>query len=116
MLYLSSRMELCCSSWARVLSIWATCDCVASICDWLGAGPGRVVEVVAPAPDAVDSHTPRNAAITIALLRWARLRTVPRQFTAPTAQSVMAGWWQNRHAPVSVRLQPWSQHARSPHD
>ena len=48
-LYLSSRTEVCCSSWARVVSIWLTCDCVALIWDWFGAGPGSVVDVVAPA-------------------------------------------------------------------
>ena len=60
MLYLSSRMEVCCSSWASVLSIWLTCDRVALICDWFGAGPGSVVEVVAPAfaTAVVDSNAP----------------------------------------------------------
>ena len=42
-------MEVCCSSWASVASIWLTCDWVALICDWFGAGPGSVVDVVAPA-------------------------------------------------------------------
>ena len=41
-------MEVCCSSWASVASIWLTCDWVELICAWFGAGPGNVVDVVAP--------------------------------------------------------------------
>src|ERR1700722_5431067 len=33
-LYLSSRMDVCCSSWDNVASIWLTCDLVVLICDW----------------------------------------------------------------------------------
>ena len=56
-LYLSSRIDVCCSSWVSVPSICATCDCVALICDWFGAGPGRVVDVVAPAPVGTTGAT-----------------------------------------------------------
>ena len=44
-LYLSSRMEVCCSSCVSVLSICATFAWVELIWDWFGAGPGRVVGV-----------------------------------------------------------------------
>ena len=86
-LYLSSRMEVCCSSCASVVSIWLTCDWVALICDWLGAGPGSVVDVVAPAfaTAAVDSNAPRRAATMVTLTKGTRLRTVFRHFTASTA-------------------------------
>jgi hypothetical protein len=59
------------------------------ICDWFGAGPGDVVEVVAPAfavAVAVDSNAARTPTTIVSLTREARLRTVPRQFTASTAQ------------------------------
>ncbi len=55
MLYLSSRIEPCCSSWVSVPSICDTWVWVELICDWFGAEPGSVVDVlVAPAPEATS--------------------------------------------------------------
>src|SRR5271165_4023147 len=109
-LYLSSSIDVCCSSCVSVPSIWATCDCVALICDWFGAGPERVVEVdvpVAPAPveTTVENREPRSPAMTAARATRFRLRTVFRQFTAPTWQSVTVARLQARHLGVSVGLQ-----------
>ena len=109
-LYLSSRIDVCCSSWVSVPSIWETCDCVALICDWFGAGPGRVVEVdvpVAPASVemAADDEATRSPTMTPARATRFRLRTVLRQFTVSTWQSVTAGRLQIRHPAVSVGLQ-----------
>ena len=76
-----------------------------SICDWLGAGPGRVVEVVAPAPDGLDNDTPRNPAITMARLIWARLRTVPRNSLHPRRKRnawVVAKYACDRFGPVAA--------------
>ena len=53
-------MEVCCSSWVSVLSICDTCDWVALIWDWFGAGPGSVVGVGA-APAVVATRGARNA-------------------------------------------------------
>ncbi len=87
-LYLSSRTDVCCSSWASVPSICATCDCVALICVWLGAGPESVVEVdepVAAAPTAAptDSHAPSSPAIMIA-----RMTKSPPADSAPTVHCI----------------------------
>ena len=88
-LYLSSRIDVCCSSCVNVASIWLTCDCVALIWAWFGAGPGRVVEVVAPASAVATEHSsaPSSPAAMAAGKAWVRLRTVPRQFTAPTSKA-----------------------------
>ena len=87
--YFSSRMEVCCSSWASVASIWLTCDWVELICDWFGAGPGNVVDVVAPAfaAAAVDSSAASKPTTIVTLTRGVRLRTVLRQFTVSTART-----------------------------
>lgn len=108
-LYLVSKTEDCCASWVSLLSICETWVWVALICAWFGAGPGKVVDVVAAAPPAVRTnvHAPRRAAAATEIrTREVRLRTVPRHFTAPTAQRVMAATSQTRYARVSVRLQP----------
>lgn len=109
-LYLSSRMEVCCSSCASVDSIWLTCDCVALICDWFGAGPGNVVDVVAPAlaTVATDSNVPSTATTMVTLRKGARLRTVLRPFTASTAHQrngyMVAKEACPRFCPVAVRV------------
>src|SRR5580704_1235854 len=90
-------MEVCCSSWAKVDSICATCDSVELICDWLGAGPGSVVEVTAPAAPRGRSHEPRAPAISVARAIRVRPRAVFRHSTAPTCQIVTAPQWQNSH-------------------
>jgi hypothetical protein len=82
-------MEVCCSSCDSVPSIWLTCDCVALICDWFGAAPGRVVEVVADAfvtAVAVDANAASMPTTIVSFRKGVRLRTVLRQFTASTAQ------------------------------
>ena len=99
MLYLSSRMEVCCSSWANVDSICATCDSVELICDWLGAGPGSVVEVAAPAAPRGRSHEPRAPAISVARAIRVRPRTVFRQSTAPTCEIVTGSPVANQSPP-----------------
>src|SRR5271165_2526082 len=90
-------MEVCCSSWASVDSICATCDSVELICDWLGAGPGSVVEVVAPAAPRGRSHDPKAPATSAARAIRVRPRTVFRQSTAPTWEIVTAPRWQVGH-------------------
>ena len=104
-LYRSSRMDVCCSSWASVASIWDTCACVELICDWFGAGPGRVVDEdvpVAPAPGAPSDGTTTHVSATSSAARAtiARAFRCPglRQTAAPTEESVTgagADAWQS---------------------
>src|SRR3974390_1867284 len=107
-------MELCCSSLVSAASIWATCDCVALICDWFGAGPGRVVDVVCGAAAAKvtfrkeESNDPAKAATRIARVPPLQ-RAVIRQFAAPTGSRVLAGPLQMRDSCVAEWLRPRSR-------
>ena len=101
-------MDVCCSSCASVASICDTCDSVELICDWFGAGPGSVVDVVAPAPDATTGaiQAPRSPAIMAARATRVFPRAVFRQSTAPTCESVTAPRLEFRHPAVAARLHP----------
>ncbi len=98
--YFSSRMEVCCSSWASVASIWLTCDWVELICAWFGAGPGkrggcrrarvrRGRRRKQRGEQADDQRHPDK--------RSPPADSAPTHSLYPRRASVMAAWWQFRH-------------------